>query len=261
VAFYVKPDICLGDTVVVALSSITSGVTNCTWNFEDANIISSTVLGTGGPYYVTWSTTGIHFIQVAVAENGECYSKTVTDTVNVHPIPDASFNITTVNGTLCLDDSVFFSANDSNYENNYSWTPVHFFGNTNIDKPSVWGKVEMAQSFVTLTVTDPFGCISSYTRELDPSACCTLVFPNAFSPNGDGKDDIFRPITIGHYPIHIFLVKNRWGQTVFETENEYTGWDGTLNGVPQDVGVYFYYIKYDCNGTTHEEKGDVTLIR
>ena len=65
IAFYIKPDVCLGDTVVVGVSAITQGVTSNTWNFEDAVIISKTADQiSGGPYYVTWNTTGTHFIHV-----------------------------------------------------------------------------------------------------------------------------------------------------------------------------------------------------
>jgi hypothetical protein len=48
---------------------------------------------------------------------------------------------------------------------------------------------------------------------------------------------------------------------MFEGGNSNVQWDGTYNGIPQDMGTYFYYLKYDCGGKTREIKGDVTLIR
>jgi len=49
---------------------------------------------------------------------------------------------------------------------------------------------------------------------------------------------------------------------VYESTNSKDAkWDGNYNGVPQDMGTYFYYLKYDCGGNTLEQKGDVTLIR
>jgi gliding motility-associated-like protein len=60
----------------------------------------------------------------------------------------------------------------------------------------------------------------------------------------------------------MFRIMNRWGQIIFESANSSVmGWDGTFNGVPQDVGVYYYYLRYDCGGKSMEAKGDVTLIR
>lgn len=57
------------------------------------------------------------------------------------------------------------------------------------------------------------------------------------------------------------VVVNRFGQTVFETISVNKGWNGTFNGVPQDLGVYFYFVSYECDGKLLEKKGDVTLIR
>ena len=58
-----------------------------------------------------------------------------------------------------------------------------------------------------------------------------------------------------------FKVYNRWGECVFMTNDKEKGWDGTYKGVPQDMGTYYYYLKYDCGGKTMEQKGDLTLIR
>ena len=150
-------------------------------------------------------------------------------------------------------------ANDTAYNNSYLWQPAHGFNNDN--KPVIWGKVEETQSDITLTVTDPFGCVGKSMQQLDASTCCTVLFPNAFTPNGDGKNDVFRPLFNGYHNFHFFRIANRWGQTIFESENSLPSWDGTFNGVAQDIGTYFYYIQYDCGGNTIETKGDVTLIR
>ena len=121
--------------------------------------------------------------------------------------------------------------------------------------------MEQGRTDITLTVTDPFGCKSSTDKQLTPDACCTVLFPTAFSPNGDGLNDNFRPIFNGYHNFHQFRIVNRWGQVVFESANSNPSWDGSFNGVPQDMGVYYYYIKYDCGGNTIEERGDVTLVR
>ncbi len=264
---YSKPEVCLSDTVSLALSSRSVSAIDFLWYIDTSPLFSSgaaTVIAsnssTGGPFSISWTDTGLHIIHVqAIAEHG-CTNKPTADTVLVHALPDASFRITTLNGSLCLEDSVLFAANDSNYQNLYSWAPAHFFTNTN--GHAEWGKVEQAKSVVTLTVTDPFGCVGSGTKELDPTVCCTIPFPNAFSPNGDTRNDVFRPIQMnGYHTYHVFRIQNRWGQTIFESTNNRAEWDGTFNGVPQDIGVYFYYLKFDCDGKTVEQKGDVTLVR
>ncbi len=236
---------CLEDTVSLALSYRSPNAGSFTWLVDNSplstsssvNIIASNS-NSGGPFSISWADTGIHIIHVTAFTEQGCTSPPTADTVNVHPLPDAAFTITTTTGTLCLEDSVRFAANDSNYQNKYSWTPAHFFTITSMH--DVWGKVELAHSVVTLTVTDPFGCTASYSKELDPDACCTVAMPNAFSPNGDGLNDFYRPVFSGYHSFHIFRINNRWGQTVFESTNSNMQWDGTFNGVPQDIGVYFY---------------------
>jgi gliding motility-associated-like protein len=263
-----KTEVCLSDTVNLALSDRSADASDFVWYVDTSplsgatslNIISSNT-NTGGPFTIQWIDAGRHIIHVqAFAEHG-CKDIPTADTVNVHAAPDASFTYTTRNGTLCLEDSVLFSANYNSYQNSYMWAPEHSFNN--ISKSITWGQLEQAQSIISLTVTDPFGCIGSSSKELDPGSCCTILFPNAFTPNGDGNNDFFRPVIYvpGYHRYHMFRVQNRWGQTVFESLDNKAEWDGNFNGVPQEMGVYFYYLKYDCGGKTLEEKGDVTLVR
>jgi len=95
---------------------------------------------------------------------------------------------------------------------------------------------------------------------LGRSQSCVLSLPSAFTPNNDGKNDSFGPIG-NHYKILNFIIKNKWGQTVFESQLNDKRWDGTFNGVVQDLGIYNWYITYDCDGTMMAQKGYVTLIR
>ncbi len=253
---YIKENICLGDTVGLALSSRSDNAANYVWDFASANIITHSS-NSGGPYTVSWSTPGVHVIKVTATTVAGCKSKTISDTVNVHKLPLATFrNIS--GGPLCLEDSVELRADSIISSNNYSWSPVHFFVENS--KGDVWGRIE-TQGYVKLRVTDPFGCYASDSTLFNPDYCCTVSFPSAFTPNGDGKNDNFRPIYQGYHRFHNFRIINRWGQTVFESTNSNMSWDGNYNGVPQDMGVYYYFVKYDCGDKELIAKGDVTLIR
>ncbi|MCW5908000.1 MAG: gliding motility-associated C-terminal domain-containing protein [Chitinophagales bacterium] len=89
-----------------------------------------------------------------------------------------------------------------------------------------------------------------------------LLLPTAFSPNGDGVNDIFRilntNITLKHFEIY-----NRWGELVFFTTDLQTGWDGTYKGVEQELGVYVWHADYVVtkNGKRKSAKGNVTLVK
>ncbi|MBO9154295.1 MULTISPECIES: gliding motility-associated C-terminal domain-containing protein [Chitinophaga] len=87
--------------------------------------------------------------------------------------------------------------------------------------------------------------------------------PNAFSPNGDGKNDLFRPVVRGpmyDYELRIF---NRWGELVYLSKDQYQGWDGTYKGRPVDVGTFVWWLTYKkvTNGPAFIIKGDVTVVR
>jgi len=116
----------------------------------------------------------------------------------------------------------------------------------------------------SLTVTNQFTCArtDSFNVKL---RCPTGIFvPDAFTPNGDGVNDIFTPIA---YNLTSFLMQiyNRWGRQEYETVNINNGWDGNCHGVPCEMGTYVYYIIWTgaLDGVTDggTEKGNVTLIR
>jgi gliding motility-associated-like protein len=266
---YTKQDVCLGDTVSLSLAFKTDNSYSYQWyvdyvqslgNTDKLSVISHNS-NSGGPFMISWNDTGRHVIQVNTTSVEGCKSEPSYDTVNVHNKPDASFQIMFGQNKLCLEDTVLFVANDKDFRNSFLWSPEHAFNNININKPSAYGRVESERSIITLLVTDPFGCYASTNQEVTPGLCCTVSIPNAFTPNGDGRNDYFRPLYEGYHRFHVFRITNRWGQTVFQSSQNQMKWDGTLDGVPQDMGTYFYYLKYDCGGQALEMSGDLTLIR
>ena len=91
-----------------------------------------------------------------------------------------------------------------------------------------------------------------------------LIFlPNAFSPNGDGLNDIFKakPSSDNITRFHL-LIYNRWGGLVFESKSIIEGWDGQRNGQPAPEGTYVYRVEYAVGGGENREvDGVVVLVR
>lgn len=90
-----------------------------------------------------------------------------------------------------------------------------------------------------------------------------LKFPNAFSPNGDGTNDIFKAKS-GHRSIIEFhaYIYNRWGQKIYDWTDVNSGWDGTQNGRPVKDGTYFLYCKAKgADGVKYSIKQDVNILR
>jgi gliding motility-associated-like protein len=98
--------------------------------------------------------------------------------------------------------------------------------------------------------------------EVQPKEDCNSLFiPDAFSPNNDGQNDIFyvRGNCIATMDISIY---DRWGNKVFESRNQATGWDGTYNGKPMNTGTYMYSLKgTQFDGTLLDKRGSITLVR
>lgn len=91
---------------------------------------------------------------------------------------------------------------------------------------------------------------------------CDMWLPTAFSPNGDGRNDIIRVLgSLGSYSEYHFAVFNRWGVSVYATEDINSGWDGTFNGEPQNIGTYFYMITCKLNGQDYNMTGNFELVR
>lgn len=87
-----------------------------------------------------------------------------------------------------------------------------------------------------------------------------VLIPNAFSPNGDGINDVFRVVATNALDIHM-LIYNRWGEVVYDNGNTSPQWNGTYKGKQQEIGVYVYLITITyTDGTAVIKKGNVTLI-
>jgi gliding motility-associated-like protein len=113
-------------------------------------------------------------------------------------------------------------------------------------------------------VTDANNCPIADTTNIAYEECCKPFIPDAFTPNGDGTNDVFRIAHKGDMRIVEFSVYNRFGEQVFTTSRTDEGWDGRYRGTAADMGVYFYYARIIC-GINRTDitmlKGDVTLIR
>ncbi len=92
---------------------------------------------------------------------------------------------------------------------------------------------------------------------------CPMFVPNAFTPNGDALNDVFRLINPRDIDLKQFVIYNRWGEEVFSSNNIQIGWEGNFKGVACESGTYYYIISYTClySGKEHILKGDVTLVR
>src|SRR5207248_1499216 len=105
---------------------------------------------------------------------------------------------------------------------------------------------DMTNGLFTVVAHDAHNCLDSATALIQYDDCCKPFIPDAFTPNGDGKNDLFRLRYKGDISKLEFSVYNRFGERIFVTTNVDDGWDGTYHGVKMDMGTYFYYTTFLC---------------
>lgn len=142
----------------------------------------------------------------------------------------------------------------------YLWTPATALSNPNIASPVA---TPTGSLIYTLTVRNDIGCTSTDTIRVNVfNVEPDLYVPSAFSPDGDGLNETFRPIPIGMRSITIFRVYNRWGQLIFTERGTNEGWNGRVKGVLQDAGSYVWYAEgITYQGRKISRKGSVILIK
>ncbi len=114
-----------------------------------------------------------------------------------------------------------------------------------------------------LQVVDRLQCVGRDSIVISTKPCIEGVFfPNAFTPNRDGRNDKFTPLMLADVKQYNFSVYDRWGRLVFSSSTLGQGWDGTLKDMPCDRGVYVWQCAYQLEGEAPaSKKGTVLLIR
>ena len=116
-----------------------------------------------------------------------------------------------------------------------------------------------------ITISDSGYCPVADTVYVLNHLCphCRVLAPSAFTPNGDGKNDKFKPVFECSVQFYVVKIYNRWGELVYESYDQTDGWDGVLKAINQPIGVYQYFIHYKNQGSDEEKsvEGNVTLIR
>lgn len=145
----------------------------------------------------------------------------------------------------------------------YEWIPATALSDPNIKNPvAVYGP-ETDSIRYTVRVYNDADCYDSASVKVTVFKTVPTVFvPTAFTPNGDGLNDVLRPIAVGIERIRYFSIYNRWGQLVFTTTTNGAGWDGRIGGDLQGTNVFVWMVSaVDYLGNDIFLKGTSTLIR
>lgn len=203
------------------------------------------------------TTTPGNYIWYFTRDYKVCKSNLDTIEVDVHDLPNVQIiNIPT---SVCLGDKLYLEATGGSV---YQW---YADGNqlfTDKNTNSIY-TVLMDTATYTVRGTNGYGCYDSSSATISAiGQCCQVACPNAFTPNGDGRNDKYHVVTYGNMQSFELMIFNRWGQLIYLSDDQHASWDGTSHGIPCEVGTYFYMLKAKClTGHSTQLKGDITLIR
>jgi gliding motility-associated-like protein len=235
------------DTITCSVSEITltasSASANATFDWSNAADSSATEVTAAGTYYVT----------VTNPANG-C---TATDSVAVAANQNAP-GVYAGEDTVLSTGGVLLTATSASGNVTFVWSNLATTAATNVTQ---------AGTYAVVAIDSTNGCSSTDSVTVRDVQNTDIKFPNVFTPNGDGSNDVFFPRTAIPTSVVIkeFRVYNRWGALIHNNPN--TGWDGTFLAVGQPSETYLFFVKYEApeQGTStvkeYFEEGSFSLLR
>jgi gliding motility-associated-like protein len=183
------------------------------------------------------------YVDTLISANGCDSIRTLQLIVVSVPAPDLG-----IDKALCTADTLVL---DPGQYSAYLWQDGSSQNNFTVKHPGLY----------SVTVSNE--CGSAKDEIMIKEGFCDIVFPTAFTPNNDGKNDIFKALGTPNLSEYHFAVYNRWGQKLFETSELSKGWDGKFRGQLQEYGAYVWYCRYKKSNTSKAStiKGTTTLIR
>jgi len=225
----------------------------------------------GGDTY-TWSpATGLNNPAIgdptAMSDTSITYRVLIDDTV-CHRSKQLAVQITvdpppvlSVSKSNDIDCSVGSAQLTATGALTYTWQPAASLNNDTLSNPIA---SPLETTTYTVTGMNALGCSTTDTVTVDFTkvGMANIYLPTAFTPNNDGRNDVFRVLTRGSVKLGRFSVFDRWGELVFTTTNESQGWDGTFRGSALPAGTYVWEVSASnaCSGQMFQ-KGTVLLIR
>ena len=248
-------NICTGDCILFENASSSDGPTSYVWSFEGGNPPTS---GDFNPQEICFDTPGTYTISLFASN--DLGSDTYAMDINVTDIP--AFNAYG-DTTIDMGGIAQLSADQNIGTINWSWNPNNQGDIIFCELPDC-----SSVSVNPLTTTTFVATASiTYFCEVTDTVLVIVDFkahigvPNSFSPDNNGTNDILYVRGDGIEKM-IFRIYNRYGQLVFESENQSNGWDGTFNTLDEKPGTFTYTLDYSLvDGSKGKLNGNVTLFR
>lgn len=196
----------------------------------------------------------------ATITDGNCFDRTRSVSVKRVPVPVAGFTAGSAAQCVNVPFQVLNSSSEPAGANNYLW--VLSDGRIFTDKNPSFAFSHPGNYSVKLRATSPDGCSDSIVKSVQVVGKCAVYVPAAFTPNDDGRNELFKPIFFGVLKLKRFTIYDRGGYIVFSTSKPGEGWDGMHQGKKVPSSVLVWVLEYEnSDGKPVLQKGTVALIR
>lgn len=247
--FNAPDSVCISSGILFANAS--QNATSVWWNFGDGQTSTS-----GSPVH-TYANTGTFIVTMAASNPLSCNkTDTVRRQIRIKSLPVANFSHSPI---IPIPNTPIDFTNQSTNAVSYIWSFGDGSGSSEKDPRHQYKRT--GTYTVCLTARSIDGCLDTLCKTVEADVHPAVDVPTGFSPNGDGSNDILyvRGAAIEKLEFKLF---NRWGELVFETNDQSRGWDGNYRGKKQDMDAYAWVLDVTfIDGTTMRKTGNVTLLR
>ena len=247
-------DICKGVPVTFTASTANAG-TNLAyqWTLNGNNV------GTNSLSFTSSTLADNDVITCRLSSSGPSCgnSSVVSPEVRMRIRPSPFISLFPKDTLVAPGTQVTLNASIVGQYSSYTWSPSSMLTSSATLEPTTVALNDNTE--YSLNVEGDGGCSSQAVATI--RIYRKLYMPNAFTPNGDNVNDIYRIPPGSYFNLYEFSIYDRWGQKVFTTSDITKGWDGTLKGLKSPTGSYTYLIRGADDKSSIKEKGTLTLIR
>lgn len=223
------------------------------WDFGDGQ--TSTLQS---PYHL-YDTLGSYLTSLIVTSVYGCKDTfNLIDVITVFPSPEAGFSVSPHDTSITYP--LVTAVDTSHGVTSSTWYWGDGSSTPGLDSTHSYGYIGGYN--IMQVVVNEFGCTDTAYQWVEIYPGFLFWLPNAFTPNGDGLNDFFMPKLFGVHD-YSFMIFDRWGEKIFETQNITEGWNGFYKDKKCELGVYVYKISFfdNIDEIVHDYIGGVTLVR
>ena len=188
-------------------------------------------------------------------------ANTVSMTVKAYPVPVADYTYSPAIPVENSDAVTFSATSKGDKISSFEWSFIENGGTHSSNSKTFYYFEDAGLYPLALVVKNVWGCSDTIVKVIKVNYDFTIFVPNIFTPNADGMNDVFIPVTRG-IKFYSLMLFDRWGEKIFESSDPSLGWDGTQKGVACTNDIYLWKLSVSGNnGEAKEMQGHVTLSR